>query len=157
MNSNELRREVYIEFDAIQSSIDELESLLHDVGDRQAAVRELAAAGLFLANFYGGIENVLKRICRFHRVEIPQGDSWHVELVRSFRDPSRQDLPPLLDLRLSDDLAPYRQFRHVIHHGYGFRLRWEDMLPGIEGARSVFERFQAAVQDYLDEMENNPG
>src|SRR5438876_12132670 len=115
MRTSELRREIEIEFAAIQMSVDELELLRGDIGQREPSIRELAAAGLFLANFYGGIENVLKRICRFHQVEIGRGENWHVELMKSFCDPPRQDLPLLLDQQLADDLAPYRQFRHVIH------------------------------------------
>jgi hypothetical protein len=89
----------------------------------------LAAAALFLANFYNGIENVLKRICRFNHVDIPAGGDWHLELASSFGDLPRHGLPRLLDAQLVSDLAPYLQFRHVVHHGYGFRLRWTDMLP----------------------------
>ncbi len=149
MSFNELQRELDIEFTSIQMSLDELESLLRDIADREPSIRELAAAGLFLANFYNGIENVLKRISRFNGIEIPTGENWHAELTRMFSDPPRGDLPLLLDSQLANDLSPYRQFRHVIHHGYGFRLRWPDLLPGVEGARNVFARFKAAVEQYL--------
>jgi hypothetical protein len=122
----------------------------------EPSLRELAAAGLFLANFYNGIENVLKRICRSHDVEIPAGGDWHLELVKSFCDPPREGLPRLLNAELANDLAPYRQFRHVVHHGYGFRLRWLDMLPGVEGASNIFERFKNAVDDYLHSIPEEP-
>jgi hypothetical protein len=102
-----------------------------------------------LANFYNGIENILKRICRFHGIAIPAGGDWHVELAKSFCDPPRLGLPPLLDQQLANDLAPYRQFRHVVHHGYGFRLRWVDMRPGVEATGLVFSRLKDKIDRYL--------
>lgn len=115
MKPNELAEQIDIEFEAIQLSVDELSSLRDDVSSREPTVRELAAAGLFLANFYNGIENVLKRVCRFHEVDIPSGSDWHVELAKAFCDPPREGLPLLLDVELADDLAPFRQFRHRRH------------------------------------------
>jgi hypothetical protein len=135
-------------------TVDELSSLRDDVAAREPTVRELAAAGLFLANFYNGIENVLKRICRFHEIDIRAGSDWHVELAKAFCEPSHKGLPLLLDTQLADDLAPFRQFRHVVHHGYGFRLRWPDMLPGVEGAGDIYARFKVAVEDHLREIQS---
>ncbi|MDA1051777.1 MAG: hypothetical protein O3C40_15030 [Planctomycetota bacterium] len=151
MKLTDLTEQIDIEFEAIQLTVDELASLRDDVSAREPTVRELAAAGLFLANFYNGIENVLKRICRFHEVEILAGSDWHVALAQAFGDPPRVGLPPLLDAQLADALAPFRQFRHVVHHGYGFRLRWCDMLVGVEGTGDIFARFKAAVERHLHE------
>lgn len=152
MKPTELAEQLDIEFEAIQLTVDELSSLCEDVSGREPSVRELAAAGLFLANFYNGIENVLKRICRFHEIDIPMASDWHVELTKAFCDPPAEGLPLLLNRQLADDLAPFRQFRHVVHHGYGFRLRWSDMLPGVAGAGEVFARFKAAVENHLREI-----
>ena len=52
------------------------------LGDREPTVRERAAAGLFMADLYNGIENTLKRICRHCGVAIPSGGNWHVELAK---------------------------------------------------------------------------
>jgi hypothetical protein len=152
MKPNDLAQEIDIEFEAIQATIDQLASLRHDVGQQEPTVREMAAAGLFLANFYNGIENVLKRICRFREIELPTGSDSHLELAKLFCDPPGAGLPPLLDTQFADELAPYRQFRHVIHHGYGFRLRWTDMLPGVESAGTIFAKFKEAVERYLDDV-----
>ena len=149
MTPVELAREIDIEFEAIQMTVDELTLLRHDVAQREPSVRELAAAGLFLANFYNGIENVLKRICRFHQIQLPAGSDWHIALISAFCDPPQYGLPLLLDDRLADELAPYRQFRRVVHHGYGFRLRWQDMRAGVESTGEIFAKFRNRVEAYL--------
>lgn len=153
MKATDLAEEIQIEFEAIQWTVDELMSLHQDVGQREPTVRELAAAGLFLANFYNGIENVLKRICRYHQIEMPKGEDWHLALAMWFCDPPRAGLPVLLEIELASELAPYRQFRHVVHHGYGFRLAWTDMLPGVEAAGHVFVKFKRAVEAFLARLQ----
>jgi len=37
--------------------------LYKDIGDNTPNLREKTAAGAFLAHFYNGVENILKRIC----------------------------------------------------------------------------------------------
>jgi hypothetical protein len=63
----------------------------------EPTVRENAAAAAFLAQFYNGIENILKRICRCHNVPLPTGDTWHTVLFQRFCSPAYADLPLLFD------------------------------------------------------------
>jgi len=142
MSVGELEEDVAIEFLSMETTVKELQALRRDVAQREPAAREVAAAGLFLANFYSGVEGILKRLARYHRVPVPSGERWHVRLARCFCEPPRRGLPCLLDNQLATDLAAYRRFRHVVYHGYGFRLRWDDLLPGIERAADVLARFR---------------
>jgi len=57
----ELREEIEIELENIENILQELSSLRSDVADHQPTIRETTAAAAFLAQFYGGIENILKR------------------------------------------------------------------------------------------------
>jgi hypothetical protein len=131
--------------------------LKRDVQGRAPTVRELAAAGLFLANLYSGVENILKRIARFHQLELPSGADWHIELVKAFGQPLHIGLPVLLPSSLASLLAPYRRFRHVVHHSYGFQLRWDEMLPGIEGAAPMVTHFRNSVDAYIGTVINPRG
>ena len=80
----------------------------------EVSMRNKTAAAAFLAQFYGGIENILKRISRFYGVSLPSGNLWHVELFKRFCKPPSEPLPLLFDRTLSEELAPYRKFRHVV-------------------------------------------
>ena len=108
-----------------------------------------------MAQFYGGVENILKRICRFHSIPIPRGDTWHVDLFNMFCDPPMSPLPLLFDEKLKSKLAPFRKFRHVVHHGYGFQLEWERMLPGILIVEEIFKKFKEVVSEYLKRLNNS--
>lgn len=150
MTAEELRAEVGVEFDALQQIVHELESLQADVVGREPTVREKTAAAAFLAQFYSGIENILKRLSRFHGVNLPVGENWHLELFRRFCRPEQPPLPALFDEDLARQLGPFRRFRHVVHHGYGFQIEWDRMRDGLEQVATLLASVQARVEAHLE-------
>lgn len=152
MTSEELREEIAIELENIETVLHELSTLYEDVKGREASVREKTAASAFLAQFYSGIENILKRMSHFHNVPLPSGEMWHVELFKRFCEPSFPSLPVLFDELLSSDLAPYRKFRHVVLHGYGFQLDWVRMIEGIENVNDVYLHFKVILEKCLESL-----
>lgn len=152
MTPEELREEAGIEVELLENIMRELDSLRSDVGTREPSVREKTAAAAFMAQFYGGVENILKRISRFHAVPIPTGDTWHVDLFKRFCKPSQDPLPALFDPELAASMAAYRKFRHVVYHGYGFQLDWSRMQEGMVNIENAFLRFKSSLQDYLQTL-----
>lgn len=153
MKPDELGAEIAIELEALGATVDELLMLQRDVAHREPTVREKAAAAAFLAQFYNGIENILKRISRYHDVPLPTGEAWHVDLFRRFCSPSHPDLPALFDESLALALAPFRRFRHVALHSYGFQLDWSRMAEGVARVQDVFSQFQVGLSDYLNTLD----
>jgi hypothetical protein len=123
--------------------------LYTDVAEREPTVREKTAAAAFLAQFYTGIENILKRISRYHDVPLPTGDTWHVDLFRHFCAPSSSPLPALFDASLAAALAPYRRFRHVALPSYGSQLEWSRMAKGVANAERLFSQIRTQLAGYL--------
>lgn len=153
MTVEELREEINIELELIESTLQELASLRIDTASKDPTVREKTAAASFMAQFYSGIENILKRISRFHSIPLPIGETWHIELFNRFCSPSSKGLPILFDESLALAIAPYRKFRHVVFHGYGFKLDWNRMKEGLENIDNVYSRFKANLFNYLDKIE----
>lgn len=154
MTIDELREEINIETELIEDILQELSSLRDDVAGREPSIRERTAAAAFLAQFYSGIENILKRISKYHHVVLPSGDTWHLDLFKRFCTPPYSPLPELFDGSLEADMSPFRQFRHVVFHSYGFQLEWERMKEGVEKVEDVFLRFKAKLLSYLKGLES---
>lgn len=154
MTYEELEEEIAVELEALESTVNELISLEGDVAGREPTVREKTAAAAFLAQFYSGVENILKRISRYHNVAIPSGETWHVDLFQRYCSPIKPDLPTLLDKAMSLSLAPYRRFRHVAFHGYGFQLEWERMAEGVARIQNVFSQFKSSLSDYMESIKD---
>ena len=152
MKPEELCEEIGIELELAEATVQELSALQHDLAGREPTVREKTAAAAFLAQFYNGVENILKRISHFHAIPLPTGDTWHVDLFKRFCMPSYEPLPALFDEPLASALAPFRKFRHVVYHGYGFELDWSRMREGIERVESVFTQFKLVLSDYLQTL-----
>lgn len=149
MSADEPRAEIAIEFDALQQVLHELEAWRRDVAGREPTIREKTAAAAFLAQFYSGVENILKRLSRFHRVELLAGENWPLDLFKRFCPPAQPPLPVLFDDVLARQLGPYRRFRHVVHHGYCFQIEWDRMRVGVERVAQVLEAFHHRVEAHL--------
>jgi hypothetical protein len=145
----ELREQVAVELEALATTVNELLALQADVADREPTVREKTAAAAFLAQFYNGVENILKRLSAYHNVPLPTGETWHIELFRRFCVPSYPPLPALFDTSLAATLAPYRRFRHVVFHSYGFQLEWHRMAEGIVHMADLFAEITDRLAGYL--------
>jgi hypothetical protein len=154
MTVEDLRKEIDIELELIESTLQELELLRKDVAGREPTVREKTAAAAFMAQFYGGIENILKRISHFHNIPLPTGDTWHIDLFKRFCKPRYEPLPALFDESLELSIASFRKFRHVVYHGYGFQLDWKRMSEGIENIENVHLEFKEKLLNHLTEIEN---
>jgi hypothetical protein len=149
MNVPEVNKDVRLQLERMEIVVAELEALQRDVRGRQPTLREKTAAGSFLAQFYGGVENVLRRISIYEGAGVPEGDRWHAELFGRFCNPADSGLPALFDAELASDMTSYRGFRHVVRSGYSLDLDWERMNEGIHRIGGVFSRFASNVQRHL--------
>jgi hypothetical protein len=138
----------------IGSAVTEAVSIYRELGGREPGIRDKTAAAAFMAQFYGGLENIFKRIHRFYGVPVPTGDSWHIDLFRRFCNPADTTLPTLFDEQMALALAPYRAFRHVVYHSYGFQLEWDRMREGLASLDSVYSRLQAILSDFLASLQD---
>jgi hypothetical protein len=152
MTSQDLREEISIELEAMGIVVREARSLYHDISHGEASIREKTAAATFMAQFYGGVEHVLKRIHRFYDLQLPTGESWHIEIFKRFCNPPYPGLPLLFDQHLARQLAPFRKFRHVVYHGYGFQLEWDRMQEGLAAVPGAYDLFSNAISNYLDSL-----
>ncbi|MFQ5640988.1 MAG: hypothetical protein ACE5IR_23675 [bacterium] len=58
----------------------------------------------------------------------------------------------LFSTELETKFVPFRRFRNVVHHGYGFQLDWDRIKPGIEEIQSMYSQFKTVVKLRLTEL-----
>ena len=155
MKISELREEIETELERMEIVVQEITKLNEDTSDTEATHREKTAASAYLAQFYNGVENTLKRLSKFYEVPLPTSSTWHIDLFRCFCSPPKEPLPLLFDDALITDMTGLRKFRHVVHHGYGFQLDWERLVEGMKKIESVFERYKSVLLAELSKTENS--
>ena len=77
MKPTDLREKIDVDLEAMDITVKELLALQQDLADQEPTIREKTAAAAFLAQFYHGLENILKRISRYYDVPLPAGETWH--------------------------------------------------------------------------------
>lgn len=56
------------------------------------------------------------------------------------------------EIKIEIDFSSYRRFRHIVHHGYSFQLKWEIMKEGIEKVESVFQSFRKNIETFINNL-----
>ena len=133
------RLRVEAEYEAIEGTL----SALPDRPLSTLSRLELAGVAALLHNFYNGIENVLKQVFQAKALPIPQGESWHRDLLIAAAEKG------ILSNQLLDDLKRYLAFRHFFGHGYALNLTPERMEPLVGDAESIFTKIKGEIENSM--------
>jgi len=133
------KERVEAEYEAIERTLDRLpRQPLPQLSDL-----ELAGVATLLQNFYNGIENILKQVFQIKSIVLPDGPSWHQDLIRLAKKEQ------IISEALTDKIKEYLAFRHFITHGYAFNLnpqRLENLTVNISG---IFTEFKFEINKII--------
>lgn len=101
---------------------------------------ELAGVAAFIHNFYNGIKNILKQAVREKGSKLPQGNTWHRDLVELALTQG------IISKKTSEALKGYLAFRHFFSHAYAIELDPARIAPLVEDANSVFKSLQHDIE-----------
>ncbi len=137
---DKLGEEISIEKDYIEKTL----ALLDETSNRpEMSLIELSAMGSFLHHCYTGMENILKRILKSRKIQIPGSASSHKDLLNIA---VKEDI---ISQALSEQLDKYRGFRHFFVHAYGVLLEKEELQPLAENLPPIWKQFEQEIENYL--------
>jgi len=130
----------------IEAEYEAMESVLSALPERplsSLSQLEIAGVAALLHNIYNGIENILKQVFQAKIFPIPQGESWHRDLLLAA---AKKKI--ISDLMLTK-LKPYLAFRHFFSHAYALDLFPERMEPLAREALSLFREFKSEIENAM--------
>ena len=142
MTIDELKKYCNGEFGNINRIVDELYSVYKP--DRtEHPISEQAAIAALLINIYSGIENILKQVLKYDKLDVGDSPDWHEKVLRKAGEIAI--LPPDLIQLLSKYLA----FRNYFLYTYIFNISWDDMKVMVDAARDVVSNVHSEVEEYI--------
>ena len=137
----EVRERVEAELENIEHVVAELPG---DDSLPNLSSLELAGVATLIHNFYNGIGNILKQLVIARGEKLPDGSSWHRDLLNIAT--SNNIIPE----STAKELIPYLAFRHFFSHGYAFDLDKEHIIPLVMGIQGTLASFKNDVDNVLE-------
>jgi hypothetical protein len=147
-----LRKQIAVERELLRQNLADHAPLVGECAVRTPGRIELSALGAMLQGFYGGIENIFKRVRIELNEGLPVGEGWHKALLEAMALPGPQR-PAVISASLARTLAAYLKFRHFFRVAYPFLLRWEEMAELVNGSQDVLGRLETELGAFLKATE----
>ncbi len=100
---------------------------------------ELAGVAALIHSLYNGLENILKQAVLSKGIKLPQGQTWHRDLVESALSQG------IISQATEEAIKQYLAFRHFFSHAYAFELYADRIIPLVEGAVLVVDLFKKDI------------
>ncbi|HBR17605.1 MAG TPA: hypothetical protein DD725_08380 [Deltaproteobacteria bacterium] len=141
----------------VKEELEKIDALILEL-DRHRSVRPensfyLRAVASILHDFYCGAERIFIRIAEELNGGIPEGENWHIQLLKDMGLEIEKVRPSVISHDASKRLREYLEFRHRFRNIYGFELEWEKMKGLRERLPVVAEEFKKEMKQFLKFMQ----
>lgn len=143
-----LRKQIAVERETLHQLLASFQPLLRKCDSWSPDYIELSALGAMLHSFYGGIENIFKRVVIELGEGMPRGEGWHKELLERMTRP-HTNRPAVMSPDLAKVLEQYLDFRHLFRNIYSQRLEWQRMAKLVHGCEETLNRLEAELNLFL--------
>lgn len=123
---------------------------IEDVPDRYRRSVEIEIAK-HLYDVYMGIETIFRQIARKVDEQIPQGETWHKDLLAQMTEP-RAERPPVISQKTAQRLEQFLGFRHVFAHLYSIQLDYEQTEKNAKSIEKLFQDVSKELETFIDSL-----
>lgn len=118
----------------------------------------LDSVALNLHGFYSGLERLFELIARHIDGSLPEGETWHRDLLQQMSNDLEGVRPAVFGKNTSESLDDFRRFRHLVRNMYTTNLLPDKMdmfMANLPGLWSAIKKELTAFSDFLAELEKS--
>ncbi len=123
------------------------------IPDEQVAY--LDSVALNLHGFYSGLERLFELIARHIDHSLPEGETWHRDLLHQMSHDIEDIRPAVIDRERALSLDEFRRFRHLVRNVYTMSLVPDKISGLISKLPGLWEKLCAemlAFGDFIEEL-----
>jgi hypothetical protein len=151
--SLKLKEQLATEFKLLDKLLEKNLPLIEKARLAQLDEFNIVALGGMLQSFYGGVENIFKRIAKSIDNDLPQSKSWHKDLLDKMALPTN-DRPQVISDLLREKLHEYLDFRHIFRSIYSFDLHWQKMEELVFGLEVIIQQLRNEINVFLKTLKD---
>lgn len=114
----------------------------------------LDSVALSLHDYYSSLENIFEMVANELDHSIPEGASWHKELLKQMTIKVRKIRPAFISKETEKKLDEYRGFRHIVRNVYSYNFSSDKISILIDNLEEVNERVIEEINDFLGFLES---
>lgn len=115
----------------------------------------LDAVALNLHSFYSGIERLFELIGRRIDGHLPEGETWHRDLIEQMASDLAEVRPAVIAGDTARQIDVFRRFRHLVRNLYTVHLlpeRMAELMSVLPDMWDMLRRELLAFADFLEEL-----
>lgn len=143
MTIEELKKYCDEEFGNIERIKAELLSLFK-AGKADFSLVEQAAAAAFIVNIYGGVENILKEMLVYDKLDTKDSPEWHEKVLKKANEIG------ILPHDLYQMLTRYLSFRNFFIYSYIFNIKPDDLKVLVDAVSGMLTKFRTEIDEYIE-------
>jgi HepT-like protein len=144
---DKLRKQIAVEREQLHQLLKTYRPILEKCAASPPSEIELSGLAALLNSFYNGVENIFKRVRAALGDHLPEGESWHKELLDSMAE-ATSHRNAVISAALRGCLKEYMELRHFFRHAYIFTLRWDRVKDLVLGCEETLRQLEIEL-DFL--------
>ncbi len=137
--------EIKLQWSKVKTLQDKLKFIL---GQELSEFILTSTVGKILHDFYTGLEDIFEKIARETGEGIPNGESWHKELLTAMSLDIESVRRHVINSELASELDEYRRFRHVFRNVYGDELKWDNMKHLADKMPEILKQLEESIREF---------
>ncbi|PUU95488.1 hypothetical protein [Halanaerobium sp.] len=140
------------------AELDQLKERIQTVWEKYKINRDefyLDSVALNLHGLYSGFEKIFLEVAKEIDENIPDGSSWHKELLDQMALKIKNLRPAVISKESRDILDEYRAFRHVVRNVYANKYSAKKISILLDNFSNEYRKVKNEIQDFLNFLEED--